>query len=256
MSASGTSQNLVRPHRRDHATGRAPPYAYRSRLRQTKGGVELRGVNQGLGLPEASCGILGHPTKSLGLFRQMIGRLLRPHCESGKRDALILDHAGGVFAHGQPSDKIQWTLSVDARAENKEHAARGKEPDAPMLVVCPNCSAVRPEGRPCPECGWRPQPPAPAVVFADGELGEVVHSRQPPKRTEWTPAEQLIFYRMLLAIEAEHFYKPGWAAHKFRERFGSFPPWPWNRTETLPPSAAVSAWVRSHNIAYARSIGR
>jgi superfamily II DNA or RNA helicase len=211
-------------------------------------------LTEGWDAPVVSCGILGRPTKSLGLFRQMVGRLLRR--APGKTNALILDHAGGVFTHGLPDDKIYWTLSSDERAENRQHAARGTAPHAPALVTCPKCAAVRLEGRPCTVCGWRPQPPARAVVFADGVLGVVERSDRPPKPPEWTEDEKLLFYRELMGIAAARGYKGGWAAHKFSERFGCMPPWGWNRAQPLPPSAAVSAWVRARNIAYARSIGR
>ena len=64
-------------------------------------------LGEGWDCPEVSCAILARPTKSLGLFRQMIGRILRP--APGKTDAIVLDHAGGVFAHGLPDDPIQGT---------------------------------------------------------------------------------------------------------------------------------------------------
>ena len=90
------------------------------------------------------------------------------------------------------------------------------------------------------------------VVVADGELGEVGRDRH-VRATEWSIAEQLAFYQQLLGINAQRGYKSGWAAHKFRQRMGRFPPWEWNRVEPLPASPAVAAWVRSRNIAYAKS---
>jgi superfamily II DNA or RNA helicase len=118
-------------------------------------------LTEGWDCPIASCEVIARPTKSLGLFRQMIGRILRP--APGKTDALVLDHAGGVFARGLPDDHIHWTLDQDSRAENRQHDARGTQ-HAPQLVTCPKCSAVRMEGRPCPVCGWRPQrPPRPVI---------------------------------------------------------------------------------------------
>ena len=41
--------------------------------------------------PEVSCAILARPTKSLGLFVQMCGRILRPAPWAGKKDAILLD---------------------------------------------------------------------------------------------------------------------------------------------------------------------
>jgi DNA repair protein RadD len=104
-------------------------------------------LTEGWDRPEASCLILARPTKSLGLYRQMIGRVLRT--ADGKTDALILDHSGAVFVHGFPDDEIAWELREDRRAENKSQSARAGY-NAPALTTCPECSAVRFEGRPVP----------------------------------------------------------------------------------------------------------
>ena len=64
-------------------------------------------------MPEVGCAILARPTRQMGLFRQMIGRVLRP--ADGKPDAVILDHSGAVFAHGLPEDRV----GVDARSGGK-----------------------------------------------------------------------------------------------------------------------------------------
>jgi superfamily II DNA or RNA helicase len=51
-------------------------------------------LTEGFDLPDIGCIALVRPTRSLGLFRQMIGRGLRP--ADGKSDVIILDHSGGV----------------------------------------------------------------------------------------------------------------------------------------------------------------
>jgi superfamily II DNA or RNA helicase len=210
-------------------------------------------LTEGWDRPEASCLIMARPTKSFALYRQMIGRILRAAPHVGKKDALILDHAGAVFMHGFPDDDIIWTLHEDQCAQNVTHAARGQY-NAPNLTTCPECAAVRYEGKACIVCGWRPVKKPKAVEVAGGELGEVGRDRS-ARPTDWSTAEQLAFYCQLLGISAQRGYKSGWAAHKFRERFGQFPPWEWNRAEPLPASPAVAAWVRSRAIAYARAAG-
>ena len=49
----------------------------------------------------------------MGLYRQMIGRVLRPAAD--KTDAIILDHSGAVFRHGFVEDRVEWTLDPDKR---------------------------------------------------------------------------------------------------------------------------------------------
>lgn len=113
-------------------------------------------LTEGWDCPDVACLVLARPTQSLGLYRQMVGRILRPAPE--KTDALILDHSGGVFQHGFPDDHIVWSLSEDKRAENKANKARGERGSMPRITTCPECFAVRFEGKPCCVCGWRPKP--------------------------------------------------------------------------------------------------
>ena len=93
-------------------------------------------LTEGWDCPAVGCVVLARPTKSLGLYRQMCGRILRPH--PGKADAIILDHAGSTWAHGFIDDDIAWSLRDDRRAENKAHASRGAH-KAGALVSCPEC---------------------------------------------------------------------------------------------------------------------
>jgi superfamily II DNA or RNA helicase len=179
-------------------------------------------LTEGWDQPSVSCLVLARPTKSLGLYRQMVGRVLRPHPESGKLDALILDHSGATFEHGFVEDPIEWTLFEDRRAENKAHKARGT-PHAPSLTTCPECSAVRFEGRPCPVCNWRPTPKSRSVEVADGELGWFARNRK-ANAAKFSPDDQRQFHRELTGIASARGYKPGWIAHKYREKFGTWPP--------------------------------
>ena len=133
-------------------------------------------LTEGFDCPEIGCLILARPTKSLGLFRQMIGRALRP--APGKTDAIILDHCGAVFVHGLPEDDIAWTLDEDSRAVNRTHAARSAQAAGPPLVDCPECHAVRMRGQPCVVCGWMPRTKGAAVDVIDGDLGLVQRDRR------------------------------------------------------------------------------
>jgi DNA repair protein RadD len=202
-------------------------------------------LTEGWDRPEASCLVLARPTKSLGLFRQMVGRVLRP--APGKTDALILDHSGAVFVHGFPDDEISWVLHEDRRAENTVHSARGQHGHVPALTTCPECSAVRFEGRPCPACNWHVVKKPKPVEVADGELGEVSRDRS----IRVPQIDRLAFHRQLAWIARERGYKPGWITHKYREKFGD---WPRMRSvEPMAPDAATRAWVRSRQIAFAKS---
>jgi len=204
-------------------------------------------LTEGFDLPEMGCVILARPTRKMGLYRQMIGRVLRP--AEGKTDAIIIDHSGAVFRHGFVEDRVEWTLDPERRAESPTHAARG-ESYSSRLIECSQCGAIRVAGEACPHCGFLPQRPPRPVPFLDGELGLVDSSRRANGKA-YDPVERARWHAMLAAIGEERGYKRGWAAHKYKEKFGSFPVWGAS-PQPIPPTHEVRSWVRSRMIAYAR----
>jgi DNA repair protein RadD len=216
--------------------------------RLSRGEVELvtncMVLTEGWDQPDVSCIVLARPTRHMGLYRQMIGRVLRP--APGKDHALVLDHAGATWQHGLVEEPVHWTLDQDRRAENPVQAARNQH-RAPDLTTCPECGAVRTSGQPCPACGWQPTRRARDIETAAGDLA-LVGSRKP---SEWSAAQRARFHRQLLWVAKERGYKPGWAAHQHKERFGF---WPSARNATPePPDDATRSWVRSRWIAYAKA---
>ena len=207
-------------------------------------------LTEGWDCPAASVCILARPTKQPGLFRQMVGRILRPDAATGKTRALLLDHAGATWWHGFITDRMGWTLHVDKRAQNvteKARTARGEK-----LRECPQCSAVM-ITPPCSQCGWKPAPRrGDDREYVDEELGLVVNGQV--RRGELTRDEQFQFYRELRGYAAQRGYKDGWVFYKCREK-GFTPPWDWKNSSPAQPSPAVAAWVRSRNIAFAKARG-
>ncbi len=68
------------------------------------------------------------------------------------------------------------------------------------------------------------------------------------------PNEKMRWHGMLMHIAVNRGYKPGWAAFKFKEKFGT---WPIARSaQPIEPTPEVLSWVRSRNIAYAKAKGR
>lgn len=61
------------------------------------------------------------------------------------------------------------------------------------------------------------------------------------------------FHAELRGFAVEKNYKRGWAAHKFKERFGTFPPFTWNDETALEPTILTRRWIKSRNIAWAKA---
>src|SRR5262245_10458438 len=195
----------------------------------------------GFDLPEISCVILARPTKSLMLYLQMVGRALRP--AAGKTDCLVLDHAGAVHEHGFIADERRWTL--EGHTALVDNGVRRRDPKP--AKECPNCHAVSSGSPRCPECGYVFRPVGRMAQTLAGELVELGAEERPDTQ------ERQVFHRELRGYASDRGYKPGWAAHKYRERHGSFPPWAWNALPALTPSPTTLRWIKSRLIAWARA---
>jgi superfamily II DNA or RNA helicase len=168
----------------------------------------------------------------------MVGRGLRT--AAGKDDCLILDHSGCVHRHGFAHDAREWTL--DGERALVERDKSGRDETEPKSLTCPECYAVFCGMRVCPECGYCFAPKGAPVVTLEGELVEVGAPAVQEQR------DQRAFFAELRGFAAESNYKPGWAAYKFKEKFGSWPPRSWNDEPLVEPSISTRRWLKSRDI--------
>jgi superfamily II DNA or RNA helicase len=99
-------------------------------------------ISEGVDVPSVSGGLMLRPTKSIALWLQQCGRVLRPKPDGSK--AVILDFVGNALRLGLPTDKREWSLEGKAK--------RAK--DAPGVRMCKVCYAANPAGvTACTECG-------------------------------------------------------------------------------------------------------
>jgi superfamily II DNA or RNA helicase len=206
-------------------------------------------LTEGWDQPDVSCCVLARPTMHMGLYRQMIGRVLRPW--PGKEFALVLDHAGAVFQHGFVEDAVEWTLDPDLRPEAPLHEARAAS-FGNRLVTCSNCSAIRTAGKPCFECGHMPKRPGQYHAVINADLAE--RDRLGSLPNEISQAERQQFYRGLIHLALERGNRIGAAAHRYKYRFKQWPPRHWNALGPTDPTAEVIAWDRHCRIRYAKSM--
>jgi superfamily II DNA or RNA helicase len=241
--------------RAEHIDGGTPkPERDASLARLASGEIELitncMVLTEGWDMPEVGCAILARPTKKMGLYRQMIGRVLRP--ADGKPDAIILDHSGAVFRHGFAEDPVEWTLNPDTRAESAVHVARCNDHSRSRLLECSQCSAIRVAREPCSNCGFLPQAPPRPVPILEGELGLVQGQRANP--AIYTHADKMRWLGMLTHIAVERGYNSKWPRVNYMKKFGHWPP-DYVPVKPIQPAPEVRSWVRSQMIAYAKSRG-
>jgi hypothetical protein len=106
--------------------------------------------------------------------------------------------------------------------------------------------------RACPACGFEPTPRSP-VEMQDGELEEVRGKKKKTKEAADHDTKQR-WFSGLLYIARERGYKDGWAANKYKARFGC---WPRGLSDQSSfPDAAISSWVKASQIRWAKSKGR
>jgi DNA repair protein RadD len=205
-------------------------------------------ASYGFDLPDLSCVVLARPTKSLVLYLQMVGRGLRP--APGKADALILDHSGAVDIHGFADEDRPWSLEGDETVQERQAKQRKAEPKAAQqekVRTCGECRHVFRGSLVCPKCGWQVPRPARDVAVMDGEL---------ERRNGRQRQEQRDVYAELRMYAHSRGFKPGWAAHKFRELFQRFPPWAWNGDAMKVPSAETAGKVKYLAIRTAKAKAR
>lgn len=158
-------------------------------------------LTEGWDQPSVKTVILARPTKSLGVYMQQVGRILRPWNGVG---AVILDHAGNVGRHGMPQDDREFTLAdgvltPEGRKSTHRMCAKCKLMYKRALQSCPGCGAVPPD--------WRP------VVEVAGELAQVVPRGITP--------EQIAFIRRYRERGVPQ--RTVWGY--FISRYGFKPPW-------------------------------
>ena len=133
-------------------------------------------LTTGFNAPGVDLIALLRPTKSAGLYVQMVGRGTR--LAPGKDNCLILDFAGNVRRHG-PIDLV--------RPKRPGEAGGG---DAPTKV-CPMCdSIVALSSTECPDCGY--EFPAREVKIAPTAAALPVLS---PKAPQWLPVHGVSYSR-------------------------------------------------------------
>jgi DNA repair protein RadD len=167
-------------------------------------------LTEGFDCPRVSCVILARPTRSRSLWRQMVGRGLRPY--DGKADCQVHDHAGCRAQHGDITDDED--VSLDAGVRRRASEGMGTK-------QCLNCYAIMPAtAQVCDECQTPFPAPAPRAM-PDGE--HVVLEEATAEKPRATAEQKSRTLRHLVVQAAMRGWKPGAVSHKYKALYGEWP---------------------------------
>jgi DNA repair protein RadD len=215
-----------------HLDGETPAQEREAILSDFRAGVfpvlcNVMILTEGYDLPEIGTVIVNRATKSRSLWKQMVGRGLRPAPD--KTRCTIIDHGGNVWEHGFVEAAETYTLFPEQR---KRSSASNP---TPPVKVCPECDTVLYlSTRICDACGHEF---ATGQIKVDSEaelidLTNLLDHPHTPAQKAATPAQ---LRRSLPAhLKAKKFgqmsdtelseyathmgYKPGWVYHQRRLR--------------------------------------
>jgi DNA repair protein RadD len=213
--------------------------------------VSCEVFTKGFDVPDVLCGISARPyRKSLSSHIQQMGRVMR--ASPGKTFGLWLDHSGNAMRfRDDVADIFANSLSAldDGRLESK--VRKEPTPKERDEIRCRCGQIMEPWDKKCPSCGHERKRQT-MVETQPGVMLEVVDQKKKNKETGWD--EKAAFYAGLKHYGDMHNYKPGWAAHKYQERFGVWPNDPRvSNVEATPPDAKTASWIRSQAIRRAKS---
>jgi DNA repair protein RadD len=172
-------------------------------------------ISEGFDAPAVGGCILLRPTQSFALYRQQVGRCLRPKADGSA--AIIVDHVGNVFRHALPDAPHAWSLDSQRRSvvERQKPAAGVRK--------CTVCDTVFRAGVRSDDCGVAGCLfAAPAFHERVGDLEEVL---SPPwargldiRRARGWQWYQLLQHAgtnraRLREIQIARGYKPGWVRY-------------------------------------------
>jgi len=207
-------------------------------------------LTEGFDCPDLEACVLARPTRNVGLFIQMAGRVLR--AADGKDDALIIDHSGNIYEHGFLEDDHGWRLSTAEGSKTREERIKDFTEKDP--ITCVKCAHVYRGQLRCPKCGHMPEKKGKYVETRHADLMEIRReklAKDAKKKHVYTQEEKQDWYSMFLLYARRKNNQPSSVSYKFYEKFGE---WPRNMLKIeKEPTPECLAYIKHLNIKYAHS---
>lgn len=169
--------------------------------------ISVNALTEGFDAPIASAAIVARGIGSTSVWRQIAGRIMRPH--PSKTGALLVDLRGNVHVHGLPDEAVSYALHGKAIR---------RAGDTPACRFCSVCGAIMGSESACLDCGR---------VGTATEAPRVVETLLRPLARDVlakdSPAKRRARFEWWLKEEARRGYKPGWAHARYRGLYGVSP---------------------------------
>jgi superfamily II DNA or RNA helicase len=192
-------------------------------------------LTEGWDLPHLECVVLARPTRSRSMFKQMVGRLMRP--DAGKRFAFVLDHANCTQTHGFVNDPEVYDLS------GREKRPRKGSSMAPHKT-CKKCDGLLPlQAKTCSFCGCVQFEVD--LRFTNERLVELRPGDVQPTSSVPLEERQLFFEKLCRDVVYKK-QKPNAARMKYMARYGEWPTW--QTGIRLPSSSATMSGLTTKNL--------
>jgi superfamily II DNA or RNA helicase len=197
-------------------------------------------LTKGFDVPDVCIGISARPfSKSLSSHIQQMGRVMRMH--PSKDFAVWIDHGGNYVRFREDWDSIyaEGAGELDDGREKPKKEPTVKEKEA---AKCPRCGSIWGNSDICSHCGFKRERRG-NIIEKVGELVEL-------EGKTVSKVDKQTFYSELLYMVKNRGYKEGWAAWKYKEKFGVFPR-ALKKTERIPSLQTLN-WLKSKAIAFAK----
>jgi superfamily II DNA or RNA helicase len=199
-------------------------------------------LTRGFDVSDVHIGVSARPfSKSFSSHVQQIGRVLRPH--EGKEFGTWLDHSGNFLRFRNDWDDLYHDgvteLKAGGETTKREPTEREKKE-----AKCPACMALwTSKDNTCSSCGHVRQV-FQSITSIAGKLEELQEANRKLQIANTDFFAELQYYGRSKG------YKEGWAAIKYKEKFGVYP----NglRVAPKPPSVPTLKWIKSRTIAYVK----
>lgn len=180
---------------------------------------------EGLDVPNVSCIVMARPTKSLGLYRQCLGRGLR--ISEGKKDCIILDHGNTIEDNGLLDWDIQWSLEGKEKAWKVKAGKKERQ-----SCKCRVCHKVFEGLKECPDCGTPLKSFGKKILTVEAELEELEANRK------YGMLEKRLYWGMIKYWVAEKGKSEKMAYAKYKTRFGVWPDHSFRECDPIKPDQA------------------